>query len=170
MHFMNGTVTDPGRGGEPGGRRPGVRIRYRLQSAKYTIALSALYQLLLLNPQRGCSILSGLREWERSRRLTDTWTANTPCWASLGELGWEGCADEEILLSSCGLTPPPPSPRSPSLAKPPRPPRNPNPPPCPPPPNPPNPKSAPRTTASPSNWAAAHRSRTTHSPVERGRR
>ena len=67
--------------------------------------MSALYQLLLLNPQRGCSILSGLCEWERSRRLTDTWAANTPCWASLGELGWEGCANEEILLSSCGLTP-----------------------------------------------------------------
>ena len=62
----------------------------------------------------------GLREWERSRRLTDTWAANTPCWASLGELGWEGCADEEIVLSSCGLSPPTPgSPRSTSPAKPP---------------------------------------------------
>ena len=75
----------------------GVRIRYRLGTAQFSIALSALYQLLLLNPQPGCSILSGLREWERSRRLTDTWAANTPCWASLGELRWEGCADEEIL-------------------------------------------------------------------------
>ena len=82
----------------------GVRIRYRLQSAEYTIALSALYKLLLLNLQWGCSILSRLREWERSRHLTDTWAAKTPCWASLGELGWEGCADEEILLSTCGLT------------------------------------------------------------------
>ena len=92
----------------------GVRIRYRLGSAEFSIALSRLCHLLLLNPQRGCSILSGLREWERSRRLTDTWAANMPCWASLGQLGWEGCADEEILLSSCGLSPP--SPRSPRIA------------------------------------------------------
>ena len=55
-----------------------VRIRYLLGSAEFSIALSALYQLLLLNPQRGCAILSVLREWERSRRLTDTWAANTP--------------------------------------------------------------------------------------------
>ena len=55
----------------------GDRIRYRLQTAEYTIALSARYQLLLLNPQGGCSILSGLREWERSRHLMDTWAANT---------------------------------------------------------------------------------------------
>ena len=113
----------------------GVRIRYRLQTAEYTITLSTLYQLLLLNPQRGCSILSGLCEWERSQRRTDTWAANTPCWASLGELGWEGCANEEIVLSSCGLTPPPSS----SPAKPPPPPclpTNPNPPPYPPPPPP----------------------------------
>ena len=100
-----------------------VRIRYRLGTAKLGIALSALYQLLLHNPQRGCSILSGLREWERSRRLTDTLAANTPCWASLGELGWEGCADEEILLSICGLSPPSPrNPCSASLATPPPPP------------------------------------------------
>ena len=39
------------------------------------------------------------------RRLTDTWAANPPCLASLGELGWEGCAHEEILLSSCWLSP-----------------------------------------------------------------
>ena len=98
----------------------GVRIPYGFGTAEFSsIALSALYQLLLLNPQRGCAILSGLREWERSHRLTDTWAANTPCWASLGELGWEGCADEEIVLSSCGLNPPTPaSPRSPSPAKP----------------------------------------------------
>ena len=53
----------------------------------------------------------------------------------MGELGWEGCADKEILLCSCGLSPPTPgSPRSTSPAKPPPPPpRNPNPPPCPPP-------------------------------------
>ena len=95
----------------------GVRIHYQLGTAEFNIALSALYQLLLLNPQRGCSILSGLREWEQSRRLTDTWAANTPCWASLGELGREGCVDEEILLSTCGLSPP--SPRSTSPAKPP---------------------------------------------------
>ena len=61
----------------------GVRIRYRLQSAKDTITPYALYQLLLLNAQRGCAILSGLRDWERSRRLTDNSSANTPCWASL---------------------------------------------------------------------------------------
>ena len=54
-----------------------VRIRYKLGTAEFSIALSALYQLLLLNPQRGCSILSRLREWEHSHRLTDTWAANT---------------------------------------------------------------------------------------------
>ena len=97
----------------------GVRIRYRWGTAEFSIALSALHQLLLLNPQRGCSIMSGLREWERSRRLTDTWAATTPCWASPAELGWEGCADEEILLSSPGLSPP--TPRSPSHQSPPRP-------------------------------------------------
>ena len=57
----------------------GVRIRYKLGTADFSIALSPLYQLLLLNRQRGCAILSGLREWGRSRRLTDTWAANTPC-------------------------------------------------------------------------------------------
>ena len=97
----------------------GVRIRYKLGTAEFSIALSALYQLLLLNPQRGCAILSGLRECERSRRLTDTWAANTPCWAALGELGWEGRSDEDILMSSCGMTPPTAaSPRSASPAKP----------------------------------------------------
>ena len=98
---------------------PGARVRYKLGIAEFSIAMSALYQLLLLNPQRGCAILSGLREWERSRRLTDTWAANTPCWAALGELGWEGCSDKDILLSSCGMHPPiPASPRSASPAKP----------------------------------------------------
>ena len=97
----------------------GVRIRYKLGTAEFSIALSALYQLLLLTPQRGCAILSGLREWERSRRLTDTWAANTPCWAALGELGWEGCSDKDILMSSCGMNPPnPASPRIASPAKP----------------------------------------------------
>ena len=67
-----------------------------------------------------CSILSRLRERERSRRLTDTWAANTPCWVGLGELGWKGCADEEILLFSCGLSPPPPPECLPSKAPPPR--------------------------------------------------
>ena len=42
----------------------GVCIRYWLQSAEYTIALSTLYQLLLPNPQRGCSILSGVERVE----------------------------------------------------------------------------------------------------------
>ena len=56
-----------------------VRIPYRLGTAEFSIALSALYQLLHLNPQRGCSILSGLRDWEQSRRLTDTRAANTLC-------------------------------------------------------------------------------------------
>ena len=97
----------------------GVRIRYKLGTAEFSIALSALYQLLLLNPQRRCAILSGLREWERFRRLTDTWAANTPCWAALGELGWEGCSDEDILISSCRMNPPTPArPRSASPAKP----------------------------------------------------
>ena len=86
----------------------GVRIRYRLGTAQFSIALSALYQLLLLNPQRGCAILFPSREWERSRGPTDTWAANAPCLGTLGELGWEGCADVEILLSSCGLSPPHP--------------------------------------------------------------
>ena len=37
----------------------------------------------------------------------------------MGELGWEGCADEEILLSSCGLSPPTPgSPRVPFVNRP----------------------------------------------------
>ena len=103
----------------------GVRIRYWLGTAEFSIALSALYQLLLLNLQPGCAILSGLREWERSRRLTETWAAKTPSWAGLRELGWEGCADEEMLLSSCGSsTPTPDSPRRASPAKaPPPPPR-----------------------------------------------
>ena len=65
----------------------GVRIRYRLATGDFSFALSALYQLLLLNLQRGCSILSGFRELERSLRLTDTWAANTPYSARLGELG-----------------------------------------------------------------------------------
>ena len=97
----------------------GVRIRYKSGTAEVSIALSALYQLLLLNPQRGCAILSRLREWERSRGLMDGWAANTPCWVALGELGWEGCSDEDILMSSCGINPPTPaSPRSASPTKP----------------------------------------------------
>ena len=96
----------------------GVLIWYKLGTAEFSIALSALYQLLLLNPQRGSAILSGLREWERSRRLT-RWAANNPCWAALGELGWEGCSDEDIVMSSCGMNPPSPaSSRSASPAKP----------------------------------------------------
>ena len=86
----------------------GIHFRYKLDTAQLSIALSALYQLLLLNPQRGCAILSGLREWERSRRLTDTWAANTPCWAALWKLRWEGCSDEDILMSSCGMNHPHP--------------------------------------------------------------
>ena len=35
------------------------------------------------------------------------------------EFGWEGCSDEDILLSSCGMNPPTPAnPRSASPAKP----------------------------------------------------
>ena len=126
----------------------GVRIRYRLGTAEFSIALSALYQLLLLNPQRGCSILSRLRDSERSRRLTDTWAANTPCWGSLGELGWEGSADEEILLCSCGLSPPRPrstSPAAPPPAEKPKPPALPPPPPPPPPPHQPSQPKKPPT-------------------------
>ena len=74
----------------------GVRIRSRLGTAAFSIALSAIYQLLLLNSQRGCAILFALRELERSRCLTDTWAANTHCWASLGDLGWAGCADQDV--------------------------------------------------------------------------
>ena len=135
----------------------GVRFWYKLGTAEFSIALSALYQLLLLNPQRGCAILSGLWEWERSRRLTDTSAANMPCWGSLGELRCEGCSDEEILLSSCGLNiPTPASPRSASQQSPP-PPRDPNPLPCPPLPKPTQPKRPPHRSASPSNRAAARR-------------
>ena len=141
----------------------GDYIRYRLGTTEFCIALSAPFQLLLLNPQPGCCIMSGLRECERSCRLTNTWA---PCWASLGELGWEGCADEEILLSNCGLNPPLPQQRLPSKAPPPRR-RQTQTPPCLP-PNPPNLKSPPRTSASPSDRAAAHR-RTRHSPVDMGR-
>ena len=97
----------------------GVRIRYKLGTADLSIALAALYQLLLLNPQRGCAILSGLREWERFRHLTDTWAANTPLWAARGELGCQGCSDEDIPMSSPGMNPPTPAgPCSASLAKP----------------------------------------------------
>ena len=39
----------------------GVRIRYRLGIAEFSIALSALHQLLLLNPKRRCAILTGLQ-------------------------------------------------------------------------------------------------------------
>ena len=112
----------------------GVRIRYRLGNADFNIALSALYQLLLLNPQRGCSIMSTLREWEQSSHLTDRWVANTPCWASLGELGWDGCGDEEILQSSCGWSPP--TTRTASPATPPPPPAHEPKPPTMPPPKP----------------------------------
>ena len=100
-----------------------------------------------------CSIVSGLRDWTRSRRLMETWSANTPRWASLGELGWEGCADEEILLCSCGLNPLLPQQHLPSNQPPA--PRNLNPPPYPPPPpaNPPNPKNLLRRSASPWNRA-----------------
>ena len=111
----------------------GVCIRYKLGTAEFSIVLSALYQLLLLNTQRGCAILSGLREWERSCHLTHTWAANTPCWAALGELGWEGCSDDDMLMSNCGMNPPPrPAPAAPPQQSPP-PPRNPKPLPCPPP-------------------------------------
>ena len=71
----------------------GVFIRYPLGPAELSIALSTLYQRLLLDPQPWCAILSGLREWERSRSLTDTWAAKTPCSASWGELGCEGSAE-----------------------------------------------------------------------------
>ena len=40
----------------------GVCIRYRLGTADLSIAQSALHQLLLLNPQQVCAILSGLRD------------------------------------------------------------------------------------------------------------
>ena len=111
----------------------GVRIRYKLGTAEFSIAFSAMYQLLLLNPQRGCAILSGLREWEhaasptRGRRIR-------PSLAAQGELGWEGCSDEDILMSICGMHPPTPaSPRSASPTKP-APAKKPKPPAAPPPP------------------------------------
>ena len=77
-----------------------------------------------------------------------------------------GCADEQILLSSCGLSPP--APAAPPQQSPPA--VRPKPPTMPPAPPLPNPKSAPRTGAKPSNRAAAHHRQTTHSPLERGRR
>ena len=148
----------------------GVRIPYNLGTAEFSIAPSALYQLLLLNPHRGCGILSGLRERERFRRLKDAWAANNPCWAALGELGWEGCPDKDILMSSCGINPSSrPDPSAPPRQSPP-PPRNPNPLPCPPPPNPCKARRPPYRSASPSNRAAPRR-RISQSPVpmERGR-
>ena len=134
------------------------------------IALSALYHQLLFNPLPGYAILSGLQEWERSRRLTDTWAANTPCLASVGELGWEERADEEILLSSFALSPPGRgSPCSTWPAKPPPPPaEKPKPLALPPPPDPRSQKSPPLRSASPSNRAAAHRG-TRHNAVDMGR-
>ena len=78
-----------------------------------------MYQFLVLEPQRRCYTLSGLGEWEGSRCLTETSAANAPCMASLDHLGWEGCAVEEILLSTCGLSPPPPPQRLPGKAPPP---------------------------------------------------
>ena len=111
----------------------GVCIRYWMGTAEFSIALSTRYQQLLLNPQRGCSSLSGVREWEWSRRVTDTSAANMPRCASVGELGQEVCGDEEILLSSCGLNPPSPAaPPEQSPPPPPPPPTNPDPPPSPP--------------------------------------
>ena len=60
--------------------------------------------------------------------------------ASVGELGWEGCADKEIVLSKCGLSPPTTgSPRSASPAKPRPPAQKPKPPALP--PSPPNPQT-----------------------------
>ena len=53
----------------------GVRIRYKLGTTEFSIALSALYQLLLLNPQRGApscpgpghgfGLVVGLQVWPR---------------------------------------------------------------------------------------------------------
>ena len=146
----------------------GVRIRYKLGTAEFSIALSALYQLLL-NPQRGCAILSGLREWERSRRLTDTWAANTPCWAALGELGWEGCSDEDILMSSCGMkAPTPASPRSASPAKP-APAEKPKPPAAPPPPKPPQSKKRPPARKSFESGSSSSSDQALHRPHGKGK-
>ena len=147
----------------------GVRIRYKLGTAEFSIALSALYQLLLLNPQRGCAILSGLREWERSRRLTDTWAANTPCWAALGELGWEGCSDEDILMSSRRMNPPTPaSPRNASPAKP-APAEKPKPPAAPP-PKPPQSKKRPPARKSFESGSSSSSDQALHRPHGKGKR
>ena len=147
----------------------GVRIWYKLGTAEFGIAQSALYHLLLLNPQRGCAILSGLREWERTRRGADMWAANNPYRAALGELGWEGCSDEDILMSSSGMNPPHPGqppPRLPSKARPRRETQIPLPWP---PPKPRKARSPPNRGANPSNQAATSRRRTRHSPVPMGR-
>ena len=147
----------------------GVRIRYKLGTAEFSIALSALYQLLLLNPQRGCAILSGLREWECSRRPTDTWVANTPCWATLGELGWEGCSDEDILMSSCRMNPPTPaSPRSAWPAKP-APAEKPKPPAAPPPPKPPQSKKRPPARKSFKSGSSSSSDEALHRPHGKGK-
>ena len=56
-----------------------------------------------------------------------------PLLGGLGELWWEGCSYEDILMSNCGMNPPTPvSPRNASQQNP-SPPRNPKPLPCPPP-------------------------------------
>ena len=88
----------------------GVRIRYRLWSPKYTIAVFALW----------CSILI---KWQGPRRLTDTSAVNRSCYAGLGALRWEGSADEEIVLFSCALTHPAPKRPHPLPSKAPPPPR-----------------------------------------------
>ena len=140
----------------------GVRIWYKLGTTEFIIALSALYQLLLLNPQRGCAILSGLREWERSRRLTDTW-------AALGELGWEGCSEEDILMSSCGMNPPTPaSPCSASPAKP-APAEKPKPPAAPPPPKPPQSKKRPAPRKSFESGSSSPPDQALHHPHGKGK-
>ena len=114
--------------------------------------------------------MSWLREWERSRRRTDTWAANTPCWAALGDLGWEGCSDEDILMSSCGMNPPTAArPVAPPQQSPP-PPRNPNPlPPPPPPPKHPQSKKRPTARKSFASGSSSSSDQALHRPHGKGK-
>ena len=140
--FLNGTLTGHGCGREPGGRRGGphpVRVGHRGVQHRHVRPIPAA----AAQPQ------AGVRHPVRAAGLgalppPDTWAGNKPCWASLGELGWEGCADEEVPLSSCGLNPPTPaSPRIASPAKPPPPRETQTPCRAPPPPKPTQPKKTP---------------------------
>ena len=98
-----------------------VRIRYRGWAPPSSASpCQSCTSCCSATPNGDAPSCPGCESGSAFHRLRDTWAGNTPCLASLGELGWEGCADEEILLFSCGLSPPTPgSARSTSPATPP---------------------------------------------------